>query len=94
VDGPNASKIHPPTARNHPPGDAPHVHTAARRRTCEYGTCPHNPQHLLLLLFLKSLEEKTKQKQRWGRTGDSSARSLFYRHVDGEAEVTPHLTTA
>ncbi len=60
VDGSGDPRNHPPTARSVHRSNPRLAHRPARPRTCVNGGCPHNPQHLLLLLSLFSLKEKKK----------------------------------
>lgn len=60
VDETGEARNHPPTARSVHRSNPRLAHRPARHRTCADRGCPHNPQHLLLLLSLFSLEEKKK----------------------------------
>lgn len=60
VDETGDPRNHPPMTRFVHRSNPRLAHRPAPHRTCVNGGCPHNPQHLLLLLSLFSLEEKKK----------------------------------
>ena len=94
VDRSGVGRNHPPIARTIHRTATRAAHSPATPRTCANDLNPHNPQHLLLLLFINLLRERTKQKQAADEVGDSCSDVSSCRQSQGEAEVTPDAATA
>lgn len=68
VDESEAVRIYPPTARTIHRSATRATHTPATAVTCANELNPHNPQHLLLLLSLRSSKKENKTKTSGGRS--------------------------